>query len=42
MIAACFLAVISGFVGLWVMSNLSKEGNGRQRSAAIDYEDYDH
>ena len=39
---AVILAVISGLVGLWVMSNLSKEGNGRQRSAAIDYEDYDH
>jgi len=36
MVAACFLAVISGFVGLWVMSNLSKEGNSRQRTAVMD------
>ena len=36
MVGAFILAVISTFVGMWVMSNLSKEGNGRQRTAVLD------
>jgi hypothetical protein len=39
---AVFLALVSAMVGFWVMSNLSKEGSGRQRSAAVDYNDWEN